>query len=126
MEKQARTPKVLVVDDDPDLAALCSFVLENEGYDIDIARNGHEAYAAIAAKKIDVVLLDIMMPVLDGITVCKMVKRDPRTKDVPVIMMSASDRLRDHAKSSPADAVIQKPFDLDHLINTVHHFAYGN
>ncbi len=116
-------PKVLVVDDDPDLAALCSFLLESEGYDTDIARNGYEAYKAISDAPVDVVLLDAMMPVLDGLTVCRMIKRDPNLKDLPVILMSASRRLCEEARGS-ADAVISKPFDLDNLVDTVQHFAY--
>ncbi len=123
MDGAKELPKVLVVDDDPDLAALCSMLLESEGYDTDIARNGYEAYNAITSEHVDVVLLDAMMPVLDGLTVCRMLKRDPDLKDVPVILMSASKRLCDEARGS-ADAVISKPFDLDNLVNTVHHFAY--
>lgn len=120
-------PRILVVDDDPDLAALCSMLLESEGYDTDIATNGYEAYSAISnaisEDQPDVVLLDAMMPVLDGLTVCRMVKRDPDLKDIPIILMSASQRLCEEAHGS-ADAVISKPFDLDNLVNTVHHFAY--
>src|SRR5688500_15375522 len=116
-------PRVLVVDDDPDLAALCSLLLESEGYDTDIARNGYEAYDAITNDHIDVVLLDAMMPVMDGLTVCRMVKRDPDLKDLPIIVMSASRRLCEEARGS-ADAVISKPFDLDNLVDTFHHFAY--
>ena len=123
MDGAKELPKVLVVDDDPDLAALCSLLLESEGYDTDIARNGYEAYDAISSEHIDVVLLDAMMPVLDGLTVCRMVKRDPDLKDVAIILMSASERLCDEAQGS-ADAVISKPFDLDNLVDTVHHFAY--
>lgn len=124
MDGAKELPKVLVVDDDPDLAALCSMFLESEGYDTDIARNGYEAYDAISSEHVDVVLLDAMMPVLDGLTVCRMVKRDPDLKDVPIILMSASRRLCDEARGS-ADAVISKPFDLDNLLDTVHHFAYN-
>jgi CheY-like chemotaxis protein len=116
-------PKVLVVDDDPDMVAVCSLVLESEGYDISVARNGYEAYDRLTGQGADVMLIDVMMPVLDGLTVCKMVKRDPRTKDVPVIVMSASSRLCDQAESANADAVIPKPFDIDRLISTVNHFA---
>lgn len=122
-------PKVLVVDDDPDLVAICSLVLASEGYSIDTASNGYEAYDALAkdgVDGVDIVLLDVMMPVLDGITVCKMLKRDPRMKDLPVIMMSASTRLCEQASATCADAVISKPFDIDHLISTVNQFAYLN
>jgi two-component system, OmpR family, response regulator RpaA len=119
-----KMPKVLVVDDDPDLAAICSLVLEDEGYAIDVATNGADAYDSMTADGIDVVLLDVMMPVIDGLTVCKMIKRDPRTREVPVIIMSASERLREQAQHCDADAVLAKPFNLDELISAVGQFAY--
>ena len=115
--------KVLVVDDDPDLAAICSLVLESEGYATDVANNGADAYDALVADDVDVVLMDVMMPVLDGISVCKMVKRDPKMHGLPVIIMSASEVLRDEAKRCCADAVLEKPFDIDVLLNTVGRFA---
>src|SRR5207237_8701067 len=66
--------KVLVVDDDPDLVAICSMVLEGEGYTVESARNGSEAVDKLQDHDdIDLVLLDVMMPVLDGLSVCKMV-----------------------------------------------------
>src|SRR5690349_20259803 len=112
-------PKVLVVDDDADMAAICSLVLESEGYKTELARNGVEACDILATDDVDLVLLDVMMPVLDGITVCNMVKQDPKLHDLPVIMMSASEMLRDEAKKSRADAVLEKPFDIDLLLDTV-------
>jgi CheY-like chemotaxis protein len=126
VQSKENMPKVLVVDDDPDLLAICSLVLESEGYNIDVARNGCEAYDVLSNEGADVVLLDVMMPVLDGISVCKMVKRDPRMRDVPIIVMSASDRLREEAKECCADAVLPKPFDIDNLVSTVNHFASLN
>jgi len=115
--------KVLVFDDDPDLVAICSLILESEGYAVEAARNGSEAVDKLQDHDdIDLVLLDVMMPVLDGISVCKMVKRNPRTKDLPVVLISASSVLREKGKDL-ADAVIEKPFDIDDLINTVGHFA---
>lgn len=115
--------KVLVVDDDPDLVAICSLILEGEGYTVESARNGSEAVDKLQDHDdIDLVLLDVMMPVLDGLSVCKMVKRDPRTKDLPVVLISASSVLREKGKDL-ADAVIEKPFDIDDLITIVGHFA---
>lgn len=115
-------PKILVVDDDPDMVAICSLVLESEGYEVDAARNGSEALGKLADDSIDVVLLDVMMPVLDGLTLCKMVKKDPRTKDLPVVLISASTALRERGRHC-ADAVLEKPFDIDYLVDTVNHFA---
>jgi CheY-like chemotaxis protein len=114
--------RVLVVDDDPDLLAICSIVLESEGYVVNAARNGSEAVDMLANDGIDVMLLDVMMPVMDGLSVCKMVKRDPRTKDLPIIIMSASETLRERGRGC-ADAILVKPFDLDHLLTTIGHFA---
>ena len=122
LEARTSVTKVLVVDDDPDLLLACSLVLESEGYEVDAARNGSEAIDKLAEDGIDVVLLDVMMPVLDGLSVCKMVKKDPRTKDLPVVLISASTALRERGRHC-ADAVLEKPFDIDYLVDTVGHFA---
>jgi CheY-like chemotaxis protein len=119
-------PRVLVVDDDRDLADVYSLVLATEGYETGIANNGIEAVKAIRDDNADVVLLDIKMPLLDGLSVCKIVKEDPVTSMVPVIIMSASEMLLTEARHSRADAVIAKPFDITTLIDTVdrltHHY----
>lgn len=124
-ENGGKVPRVLVVDDDPDVVAICSLVLESEGYEVAAALNGSEAVDKVTKSEgdIDVVLLDVMMPVIDGLTVCKMVKRDPRTRDLPVIIMSASEVLREKSVDCHADAVISKPFDIDSLLDTVGQFA---
>jgi CheY-like chemotaxis protein len=115
--------KVLVVDDDRDLADVCSLVLATEGYETDIAFNGLEAIKAVKSDGPDVMLLDVTMPVLDGLSVCKIVKQDPETVEVPVIIMSASETLLRRALDVHADAVIAKPFDIDMLLETVGRFA---
>jgi CheY-like chemotaxis protein len=112
-------PRVLVVDDDPDLAAICSLILESEGYETSVASNGVEAYDKLSASPVDAILLDVMMPAMDGLTVCRMVKSDPKTEQLPVIVMSASERLREQARVAQADAVIPKPFNIDELVIAV-------
>jgi CheY-like chemotaxis protein len=118
--------RVLVVDDDPDLAAICSLILESEGYDTTVANNGVEAYDKLAAVHVDAILLDVMMPVMDGLTVCRMVKSDPSTEQLPVIVMSASEKLRNQARGAHADAVIAKPFNIDDLVLTVNSLVVNN
>ncbi len=115
-------PKVLVVDDDPDLVAICSFVLENEGYEIGVARNGFEAFDKLKKDDVDVVLLDAMMPAMDGITVCRLIK-DTHGKKVPVVVMSASQIMCERAKQHQADAVLPKPFNIDELVNIINRLA---
>ncbi len=113
--------KILVVDDDPAMVEICSIVLEAQGYSVDAAYTGCEAVDRLAgsgADDVDIMLLDVMLPALDGLSVCKIVKRDPRTKDMPVIIMSASEVLRGRGEVY-ADAVLPKPFDIDHLVSTV-------
>jgi CheY-like chemotaxis protein len=112
-------PKVLVVDDDPDLAAICSLILESEGYETSVASNGVDAYDKLSATRVDAVLLDVMMPVMDGLTVCRLLKSDPDTEQLPVIVMSASEKLREQARVAQADAVIAKPFNIDDLVLAV-------
>jgi CheY-like chemotaxis protein len=112
-------PKVLVVDDDPDLAAICSLILEGEGYETSVANNGVDAYDKVMATRVDAVLLDVMMPVMDGLTVCRLLKSDPETEQLPVIVMSASEKLREQARVAHADAVIAKPFNIDDLVLAV-------
>ena len=105
-----------------DLVAICSLILEGEGYTVDAARDGLEAVDKMDHDGVDLVLLDVMMPVLDGISVCKILKRDPRTKDVPIIIMSASSVLQEQGRVC-ADAVLAKPFDIDYLLDTVNHYT---
>lgn len=118
-------PKVLVVDDDPDLAAICSLILESEGYETTVATNGVEAYDKLSGTPVDAVLLDVMMPVMDGLTVCRMVKSDPKTEQLPVIVMSASEKLREQARVAHADAVISKPFNIDDLVLAVNSLVFS-
>jgi two-component system alkaline phosphatase synthesis response regulator PhoP len=120
---QEKVPRVLVVDDDPDVVAVCSLVLESEGYEVTAALNGSQAVDKVNKDGIDVILMDVMMPVLDGLTACKIVKRNPRTKDLPVIIMSASEVLQMKSVDCDADAVIAKPFDIERLVSMVGQFA---
>ncbi len=121
-EGRSDMPKVLVVDDDPDLVAICSLVLESEGYSVAAARNGCEAVDKVTGDGVDIMLLDVMMPTLDGLSVCKIIKRNPRTRHLPIIIMSASDALGEQGLGL-ADAVLHKPFDIEKLLHTVSAFA---
>jgi CheY-like chemotaxis protein len=107
---QRRT--VLVVDDEPDVLLLCRVNLEFEGYRVLEAGDGEAALARLADEVPDVVLLDVMMPKLDGWAVLERIKADPRTADVPVVMLTA--KVQDHDQirgwSSGAAEYITKPF----------------
>lgn len=103
---------VLVVDDEPDVLLLCRVNLEFEGYRVIEASDGEEALACLAEQVPDVVLLDVMMPKLDGWAVLERIKADPRTAGVPVVMLTA--KVQDHDQirgwSAGAAEYITKPF----------------
>jgi DNA-binding response OmpR family regulator len=103
---------VLVVDDEPDVLLLCRVNLEFEGYRVLEASDGDEAMARLAEEVPDVVLLDVMMPKIDGWTVLERIKADPRTSEVPVVMLTAKVQDDDQVRgwSSGAAEYITKPF----------------
>jgi len=110
----ATKPRILIVEDDPDLQTILTFQLESDGYAIDRAGNGEEAFHHIQESIPDCILLDIMMPVMDGFSFLKRLRSVDRTLDVPVIVLTASEDSRAPRKSSQymADAFMQKPYDL--------------
>jgi CheY-like chemotaxis protein len=105
--------RVLVVDDEEGNRELLQRRLEREGYAVVTAAGGHEALALVAPELVDVVLLDVMMPDLDGLAVLERLKSDPVTHDLPVIMISALDDLDAIASCIEAGAVdyLPKPFE---------------
>jgi CheY-like chemotaxis protein len=114
-------PKVLVVDDDPAILEICSDLLQTEGYTVTVATNGQQALEQIRMNPPNVVLMDIMMPILDGVEACRQVKANPTTADIPIVLMSARTNLtRQSQDLASADALVAKPFDIDHLLNTIH------
>jgi putative two-component system response regulator len=111
-------PIILVVDDLVANRDLIDGLLDGRGYDVRQAGDGREALAMIRAEQPDVVLLDIDMPLMDGITVCREIKRDPNTRLVPVVLITAaSDReTRIRGLDAGADDFLTKPFDGTELL----------
>jgi two-component system, chemotaxis family, chemotaxis protein CheY len=111
-------PLVLVVDDDPDiLDAICD-TLEVEQYRVARARNGLEALERVEAERPAVILLDLMMPVMDGVTFARALHARPAVKDVPILVISA-DGNPARAASVGARGYLAKPFDIDTLLGHV-------
>ncbi len=104
--------KVLVVDDEPDVLLLCRVNLEFEGYNVVEASDGEMAMEVVRAERPDVVLLDVMMPKMDGWQVLAAIKADPELKDTPVVMLTAKVQDQDQIRgwSSGAAEYITKPF----------------
>jgi len=118
-------PLVLVVDDDPDiLDAICD-ILEVEHYRVARARNGVEALERVEEERPAVILLDLMMPVMDGVTFAHALRQRPFVGDVPILVISA-DGNPQRAASVGARGYLAKPFDIDALLGHVAAIAGGD
>ncbi len=113
--------KILVVDDKPEVVELVTATLEGEGYQIICAFDGREALEKIGREKPDLVLLDIVMPKMNGFEVLSEVKNDPQTKDIPIIMITAKGQKLDEDKGRRlgAEDYIIKPFSPSHLLRKI-------
>jgi signal transduction histidine kinase len=115
------TARVLVVDDHADIITLTTRILEREGYEVSSARDGADALEAARRERPDLILLDIMMPRLDGLEVCRQLKGDPETRKTMVLMVTGRGSI-DHlveGLESGADDYITKPFHLMELVARV-------
>ena len=111
-------PKILVVDDEPDIAELLQTVLEEEGYQVIVAGNGREGLACVAEARPDLILCDVMMPLMDGVSLCRAVQAQPEYRDIPVVFMSAG-RKPFSDDGCRYDAFLAKPFELTSVIEIV-------
>lgn len=113
--------KVLIVDDDPNILMSLEFLMRKNGYNVLIARNGTEARELVKENLPDLLLLDIMMPDVDGYQICKEVKSGAKTKHAKVIFISAKTKESDIQKGyqTGADLYITKPFATKELVKKV-------
>jgi len=105
-------PKILVVDDEPDVVAFMERTLRTEGFDVVSAFDGISALDLVDAEKPDLVLLDLMMPMISGYEVCEQIKANPQTQAIPVICVSSAHTpdARAHTLKLGAATLIVKPF----------------
>lgn len=114
--------RILAVDDDENILNLERTILEQRGFHVTGARGGAEALGLLATQTFDLVLLDVMMPEVDGFTVCRRIKEDVRLKDMPVIFLTAKGGGEALAEGFESGAVmyINKPFTANKLLTIVH------
>ncbi len=114
-------PLVMVADDDTEIAVLVELLLQREGYDVVTAMNGSEALELIERKRPDAVVLDIMMPNLNGYEVVQRMRQDHATRFLPVILLSARAGALDrkYGIRMGADDYILKPFKAEHLLESI-------
>lgn len=109
--------RILVVDDEPDVTELVSYKLRREGYDVAAINDPLEIMGKAREFNPDLFILDIMMPDLDGLKICRMVRADSKLKSVPIIFLTARGEVEDRIKGleSGADDYLPKPFDTKEL-----------
>lgn len=109
--------KILIADDEPDIARTVSLMLETEGYETIVAGDGPSAIDQAYIHCPDLIILDVVLPFLDGITVASRLKNDPQFKRVPVILITAQMQKRDQEliEKSAVEFYLSKPFDIDLL-----------
>lgn len=114
-------PRILVIDDDAAIAELVAVNLEMAGYEVTQAEDGIKGQALAIQMLPDLILLDLMLPRVDGFTVCQRLRRDDRTADIPVLMLTALSQTQDKVEgfNSGADDYLTKPFELEEMLARV-------
>lgn len=111
--------KILVVDDDRILGEMLQYMLKNEGYEVAFIKNPQLALGHIVDDGTQVVLLDKLMQQVDGSDVCREIKADARTSNIPVLMMSGLVEARETCLEAGADDFLEKPFEREELLSKV-------
>lgn len=117
--------KILIVDDEPNLVKLLQSILEGNGYDVIVACDGQEGIDKTYQEKPDLIILDVMLPKIDGYEVCKMLRSDARSRDIPIIMLTGRTEAQDIRMGMDLGAVsyVQKPFNPDMLLGIIQGLA---
>jgi two-component system, OmpR family, alkaline phosphatase synthesis response regulator PhoP len=113
--------RILIVDDEPNIVLSLEFLMKREGHEPTIASDGEAALRSIAAEPPDLVILDVMLPKMNGFDVCRHIKGDPRWRGIKILMLTAKGRDTEVAKGLGlgADAYVTKPFSTKDLVAQV-------
>lgn len=120
-----KTKTILVVDDEATIVSIIGKALERASYQVLTAGHHKAAFALLKDTPVDLVISDVMMPYAGGFDLVEMMKADEKTKQIPVILVTGMDKEILNASLIQADAVIQKPFDLDDLMAVVNGHLQG-
>lgn len=114
--------KILVCDDDANIRNIMDFSLETEGFQVLVAADGPEALQLVRDEHPDLVILDVMMPGSDGLSVCRQLKQDTATRQIPVLLLTARSGRgdREAGLAAGADDYVTKPFSPQRLVEKVH------
>jgi two-component system, OmpR family, alkaline phosphatase synthesis response regulator PhoP len=115
-------PRILIVDDEPNIVISLEYLLKREGWDTSVAADGEAALAALEGTPPDLVVLDVMLPRLNGFEVCRRIRADPRFRALRILMLTAKGRDIEMEKGLGlgADAYVTKPFSTKDLVARIH------
>jgi DNA-binding response OmpR family regulator len=122
-------PHILVVDDEPEIVKLVAKLMEMRGHRVTIARDGQEALDAVAREPPDLIVLDLNLPRIGGLEVCRRLKTAPATKAIPIVMMTAAFVTVDDATQgvgAGADEYVVKPFLREVLVHNIERLLVKN
>jgi DNA-binding response OmpR family regulator len=113
--------KIMIVDDEVDLVETVRFPLEMEGFNVMVSYNGEDALNKAREESPDLIILDLMLPKLDGYKVCRLLKFDEKYKHIPILMLTAKTQDKDKilGTETGANEYITKPFEMDDLLEKV-------
>lgn len=115
--------RILIVDDEPNIVTSLEFLMKREGFEVESVADGDAALNAVAARVPDLVLLDIMLPRVNGFEVCEKLRADPRARGVKIILLTAKGRDTEVTRGLAlgADLYVTKPFSTRELVSQVKH-----
>ena len=115
------TKKILVIDDEPDLVELVSYNLKKEGFKVSSASTGEDALEKVRKSEYDLIILDLMLPGIQGVELCRMLRNSPKTETIPIIMLTAKGEVADKIRGleTGADDHMTKPFSPKELVARV-------
>ncbi len=121
MRRNNKGTKVLIVDDKANIREILSYIFKKRGFIVEGAVSGKEALQKIAQDKPDIIILDVIMPEMDGLETCKRLRENPDTQNIPIIFLSAQRHIAGVIQSIPGAAIeyIQKPCDVEYLLKRI-------
>ena len=121
MKQTRKIKKILVVDDDPTLTVLVKKYLEKNGYEVTAVNEASEGLELAMTRKLDLIILDVMMPIINGFNFCRLVKAEESSKDIPIILLTSRNKLKDIeiGLEMGAEAYLIKPLNIEELIKTI-------
>lgn len=120
--------RILVIEDEPDLVQMVKVRLESNGYEVLVAHDGQEGLRIARTERPDLLILDLMLPKVNGYEVCTMLKQDTRYQKIPIIMFTAKAQEKDEklGLECGADAYVRKPFDAKELLGQIRALLPGS